>query len=277
MCLALFFVPVSFFIFNILKNKKWKIEKLSFKGAEAKISNYDKNDETIFDKDIKEIVYLIYNSNCRTIIIEDLDRNNNIQIFTKLRELNFLIDKHIYNRFAHKYRFKIIQKIRRKVLKTNENKKENKLIFRILSFLELVLFLKKSKNIKFLYLTKNSLFSSEERVKFFDFIISIIPFVDYMSSRNILSTLGEENQYKEIKNTDELLNTKTIDIFSKYIKEARILNNILNDFQIYKNILYETKDIVNLDKLFVTMVLKIYCPKILNYYFKKKVSYMNCH
>ena len=72
-----------------------KIDKISFKGTEAKFDDAIDTDETIFDRDIKEIVYLLYSSKVECVVFEDLDRYDNINIFTKLRELNFLLNSFV--------------------------------------------------------------------------------------------------------------------------------------------------------------------------------------
>ena len=51
-----------------------KIDKVSFKGAEARFNESVDTDETILDRDIKEIVYLLYSAEVECVIFEDLDR-----------------------------------------------------------------------------------------------------------------------------------------------------------------------------------------------------------
>lgn len=86
-------VPLINFLLGIFKQNKIKISKINFKGAEA---NFDEDfeEETILDRDIKEIVYLLRSSETKVVVIEDLDRYDNINVFTKLRELNFLLNKY---------------------------------------------------------------------------------------------------------------------------------------------------------------------------------------
>lgn len=81
-----------------------KIDKINFKGAEAKFNDTVDTDETVFDRDIKEIVYLLYSSEVECVVFEDLDRYDNINIFTKLRELNFLLNSFI---LANKKRYTV--------------------------------------------------------------------------------------------------------------------------------------------------------------------------
>ena len=80
-----------FFIILVLKKKNiFSISKIKFKLVEAQLDDKVSIDETVIDKDMKEIVYLLYNSGTEVVVFEDLDRYDNIEIYNKLRELNFL-------------------------------------------------------------------------------------------------------------------------------------------------------------------------------------------
>lgn len=90
----LFIIPVIIFLFNFYKENKITFSKINLKGTEANFKE-DKTDETVLDRDIKEIVYLLNSSKCDTIVFEDIDRYENTKLFTKLRELNFLLNSFI--------------------------------------------------------------------------------------------------------------------------------------------------------------------------------------
>ena len=65
------------------------IKKLNLKGTEIEI---DKNiSKSILNNYIDEIIYFFEATNYNVIIIEDLDRFGNSEVFTKLRESNLLI------------------------------------------------------------------------------------------------------------------------------------------------------------------------------------------
>lgn len=91
---GMFFLPIASFLYIFCKENKVKLSKVSFKIAEANVKE-ENNDETILDRDIKEIVYLLDSSETTVVVFEDLDRYDNIEIFTKLRELNFLLNSYI--------------------------------------------------------------------------------------------------------------------------------------------------------------------------------------
>lgn len=90
----LFIVPVIIFLFNFYKENRVTVSKINLKGAEANFKESN-TDETVLDRDIKEIVYLLNSSKCDTIVFEDIDRYENTKLFTKLRELNFLLNSFI--------------------------------------------------------------------------------------------------------------------------------------------------------------------------------------
>lgn len=90
----LFILPIFIFLYSFYKQNKVNVSKINLKGAEANFKE-DKTDETVLDKDIKEIVYLLNSSKCNTIVFEDIDRYENTRIFAKLRELNFLLNSFI--------------------------------------------------------------------------------------------------------------------------------------------------------------------------------------
>lgn len=90
----LFIIPVARFLFYFYKENKVTFSKINLKGTEANFKE-ENSDETVLDRDIKEIVYLLNSSKCSVIVFEDIDRYENSRIFTKLRELNFLLNSFI--------------------------------------------------------------------------------------------------------------------------------------------------------------------------------------
>lgn len=90
----MFFLPITLSLFSFYRKNKLKLSKIKLKGTEADLKD-ENNDETILDRDIKEIVYLLNSSKSDVIVFEDLDRYDNVEIFTKLRELNFLLNCYV--------------------------------------------------------------------------------------------------------------------------------------------------------------------------------------
>ena len=89
------FISLFFIILGLKKKNIFNISKINFKLVEAQLDDKISTDETVIDKDMKEIVYLLDNSGTEVVVFEDLDRYNSTSIYTKLRELNFLLNHYV--------------------------------------------------------------------------------------------------------------------------------------------------------------------------------------
>lgn len=106
----------------------------------------------------------------------------------------------------------------------------------------------------FIYAVKDDMFTKSDRTKFFDFIIPVIPIINSSNS-------GEKILKKvKIDKISESISEGFINKISVYIDDMRILNNIFNEFNVFKNI---TEDIKGLDdeKMFVLMTFKNLYPR----------------
>ncbi|OOO69909.1 hypothetical protein BS638_00545 [Clostridium tepidum] len=83
--------PIAIFRRYLMKQFKYfDIKRISFKNNQFEFDSDE--DESLFDRDQDEIVYIIRESGIKTIVFEDLDRFNNIEIFNKLRNINRLVN-----------------------------------------------------------------------------------------------------------------------------------------------------------------------------------------
>ncbi|WFQ95045.1 hypothetical protein MFERI15568_00288 [Mycoplasma feriruminatoris] len=87
-------IPILWFSFHFIKNNKIQILEFDIKGIKGKLSEIDQKGETIFDKEIKEIIYLLYSSNVDYVVFDDLDRYKSIEVFEKLKQLNYLLNSY---------------------------------------------------------------------------------------------------------------------------------------------------------------------------------------
>lgn len=204
--------PIGHYAFEFIKYNKIHLSRISVKGTEANLGEEFKEDETILDRDMREIVYLLSNSETEAVVFEDLDRYDNNEIFTKLRELNFLLNSYI------------------KTQKTNN-----------------------CKPIRFVYMVRDGLFFSKNRTKFFDFIIPIVPIIDSKNSDSII--------LKELENSEHKIDASLIFKISLYIDDMRLLKNIINEYEVYANVLPINDLELSYDKLFSLIVLKNIFPK----------------
>ena len=92
--LVIFFL-ITFFIalYNIISVfNRIRLTKFTFQKAEFGLG--DVREESLLNKYLDEVLYFFETTNFDVVIIEDLDRFNNTEIFIKLRELNYLLNNY---------------------------------------------------------------------------------------------------------------------------------------------------------------------------------------
>ncbi|AJH15493.1 YobI family P-loop NTPase [Myroides profundi] len=161
-----------------------RISKVSPTSIEISSKENTENINAL-DKYFDEILYFFQATKTKVVFIEDLDRfPNSLRVFTKLRELNFLL-----------------------------NQSEDL-----------------DGNITFIYAVKDDIISNHNnKTKFFDLIISIVPYINYSNSRDIFK--------KKILETDSTLGSSEelidlVNLVSKYIEDTRTVLTIINDYLI---------------------------------------------
>jgi len=193
------------------------VNKPALKGLQlgpAKLE-LEKNDSSYFDKYLNEIIYYFEVSGTNLVIFEDLDRFDDSYIFDALHELNELINISLgQERFTEQ----------------------------------------KHPSVKFLYATRDSIFEHktkgiledsnaryshqleiENRTKFFDVIVPILPFsTSYNAYEYLTQLLNESNFPIEIKIDRELQ-----DIVSSNISDYRLIANIISEFQIFTKQIFD--------------------------------------
>lgn len=79
------------------------IKKISLKNAEIEAGESSEN--SILNRHLDEIIYFFQVTNYDVVVIEDLDRFGDPEIFVKLREINKLINDNNFNKTRHPIRF----------------------------------------------------------------------------------------------------------------------------------------------------------------------------
>lgn len=178
------------------------IKKLNLKGTEIEI---DKNiSKSILNNHIDEIIYFFEATDYNVVIIEDLDRFGNSEVFTKLREINLLI---------------------------NNSKKVKQ-------------------DVVFIYAIKDDMFLNKDRSKFFDYMLPIIPIVNFSNSGDKLKKMLEGESIK--------IDNDLIDDLSLFVDDMRLLYNITNEFHVYATKINQQLD---MNKLLAIIVYKNLFPK----------------
>lgn len=190
-------------LYRLFRNSR--INKLNIKG-ELELS--DIADKSIFNQHLEEILYLFECTAFDTVLIEDLDRFNNTELFTKLREINTLIN--------HSPQI--------------------------------------TRPVRFIYAIKDELFRNKnERVKFFDYIIPVIPYINPGNAGDQITRLIQEAGLQ-----GSLSPSFTSDVVA-FIDDIdmRLLINIFHEYKLYSSILSSE---LKQDNLFAMVVYKNLYP-----------------
>jgi len=110
---------------------------------------------------------------------------------------------------------------------------KSSLIFERLHEINILVNIKRKKTLRFFYLLRDDIFCGTDRLKFFDFIIPIIPVVNTSNSYNKFINCFVECG---IKTEDEsLIDLDFLQELSAFIGDMRLLQNICNEFLVYWN------------------------------------------
>ena len=116
------------------------------------------------------------------------------------------------------------------------------------------------KPVVFVYAVRDDLFGKEDRTKFFDFIIPVIPIINTTNSREVL--LEWLRKEKEKDKYGHNISEQFMRDVSPYIADMRILRNICNEFLIYKGTLKKSRNTALVDhKIFAMILFKNLYPQ----------------
>lgn len=177
-------------------NTKWRSIEINI--ADKAVIKADEKDEALsLNKNMDEILYFFEETNYTLIVIEDFDRFDTPEVYTKLREINKIINSY--------------DAIQRKIV--------------------------------FIYALKDDIFHSEDRTKLFDFIIPVVPYIDVTNSGEYLKRKLKILKFKGLE--FDIPNDYITNV-APFISDMRVLNNICNEFIVFKK---NIKDSQDLDKL----------------------------
>ena len=184
--ICVFILGICVILFQlILFVKKISIKNLSLDKATLEFE--EKKNVSIMNRYLDEILYLFQEKKYNIVIFEDIDRFENTHIFTKLRELNLILNQS--------------EEIGRRII--------------------------------FLYALKDDIFANaEERTKFFDYIVPVIPFVNVSNSGDLFRRKITDLQIPEAE-----VSSSFITDISAFVNDMRVLTNVVNEFDLYRNLL----------------------------------------
>lgn len=193
----------SYLYITVISRFKVKEVKLP---TDTTVQSDNETPDSVFNKNLDEIMYFFESTGYRTVFFEDLDRLTDPKIFVHLRELNNLLNND--------------DAIRKRP-------------------------------IVFVYAVRDDIFSREDRTKFFDFIIPVIPVINSTNSGEILLQMlqkAAENDHKH-----EVSEGLVLDV-APYISDMRVLRNIYNEFVVYKKTLRTAQGLSLSDEQMLAMM-----------------------
>lgn len=184
--ICVFIIGIWVVLFQlILFIKKISIKNLTLDKATLEFE--EKKNVSIMNRYLDEILYLFLGNKYNVVIFEDIDRFENTHIFTKLRELNLILNQS--------------EEIGRRIV--------------------------------FLYALKDDIFANaEERTKFFDYIVPVIPFVNASNSGDLFRRKITGLRIPEVE-----VSSSFITDISAFVNDMRVLTNVVNEFDLYRNLL----------------------------------------
>lgn len=108
--------------------------------------------------------------------------------------------------------------------------------------------IKKKRKVTFIYAVTDDVFKENERAKFFDFIIPVIPVINYTSSSSKLI----EKLNIDIESTK--ISKEFVEDVSLFLNDYRTIKSIFNEYTIYKNII--GKQLYDYNNLLAIMIYK---------------------
>ena len=184
--ICVFILGICVILFHlILFIKKMSIKNLTLDKATLEFE--EKKNVSIMNRYLDEILYLFQEKKYNVVIFEDIDRFENTHIFTKLRELNLILNQS--------------EEIGRRII--------------------------------FLYALKDDIFANaEERTKFFDYIVPVIPFVNASNSGDLF-----RRKISDLHIPEAEVSSSFITDISVFVNDMRVLTNVVNEFDLYRNLL----------------------------------------
>lgn len=184
---------------------RFKVDEVKL-PTETVVKGSDSATETVFNKNMDEIVYFFEETDYRIVFFEDLDRLENPSIFIHLRELNMLLNNY--------------EGIKGRIV--------------------------------FVYAIRDDIFTDTDRTKFFDFIIPVIPIINSTNSGETF--LQKLNESKDKGIIHEISQGFILDV-APYVEDMRILQNVYNEFIIYKKTIRTGQELKLSDEAMMALII----------------------
>jgi len=228
------FLPLSvgaaWAVMNLIRSRPMMSASVQTGVATVTLS---KQSDTYFDEYLDEIVYFFQVSQRDIVIIEDIDRFEDVQVFDTLRALNGLLNssEQIGRRivFIYAIRDSVFEQIG--AVRDDDSDKT-------------IPTAGDSDRAK-------ATLERANRTKFFDVIIPVVPFVSADNARDVLSEV--------MASDDFTINPALIRLAARHVADMRMIHNIRNEFEVYRSRLIVPKDHIpeiNDDLVFAVVLFK---------------------
>lgn len=192
---SLFVLSTLLIYICVLIFQKLGLSKFGFGNTSIEVVTKDNN--TVFNRYLDEIIYFFQQSKFQYVVFEDLDRFENIGIYERLKGLNIILNG------------------------TKQLEKQN------------IIFIYALKDD--LFTNNDSNHDIYNRTKFFDFIIPTIKVAHSSNAESLLLNILSNEFISEEKPNG--LTKDFIEDIALFINDMRILINICNEYKIYKEAL----------------------------------------
>jgi len=225
------FLVLSFFIIKklIILVKSFKTLKLNVQNNEIEISK-DIN-KSILNHHIDEIIYFFEENEFNIVIIEDLDRFKETEIFNKLREINHLLN---LSASTKEKAIVFIYAVRDNIFSNKERTKFFDFIVPIVPIIN----------------SSNSTSFILDEMKLLE-VEAIETSNKIEQSDTLLINIAKQKEQEK----EDLITL--IESISFFIDDMRLLQNIINEFKVYSKVLQKN----NRPKLFALITYKNIFPK----------------
>lgn len=177
-----------------------RLGSLSAAGTTLTLTKDDEG-ASYFNKYRDELIYLFEENKFDTVVFEDIDRFNNLEIFNGLRNLNVILNNAPgITRGIRGHQVAFVYAVRDSLFEVPEEREDEHLV------------------------------AGSGRVKLFDQIISVLPFVSDISSFDIASGLFLEEERPSNETPDEHSFEELLRVAAPFIGDMRLLKAVHNDY-----------------------------------------------
>ncbi|TFC86677.1 hypothetical protein [Cryobacterium sp. TMT3-29-2] len=228
------FLAAGLIVFILFRVTNGRLVISDLTAGPAKLTLSDKSG-SYFDDYLDEIVYFFQASKKRIVILEDMDRFSNVEVFEDLRALNVLLNNAAQLEPGRLHRGRLLwTRIRRGNPKKQTLELENPVESFYLG------------PIVFVYAIRDSLLTTRvkssndvqhdafTRTKFFDLIVPVVPFITEQNARGALKKeldllSGGNDSGDALRPSDAFVRT-----IAQYFPDQRQIRNIRNEFSMYR-------------------------------------------